>query len=102
MASTTRRRRAASFEIHEDVPSTEDAEMMRDDVQRSEAYTEEPEEADEDMQEADGDSESGEETVEDGVQIDMEKLQDSFPGFRQKYRLIKRIGEGLRSPYELP
>jgi cell division control protein 7 len=42
----------------------------------------------------DGDSKSSDSTPDDGVQHDMEKLQNSFPGFRQRYRLIKRIGEG--------
>lgn len=26
---------------------------------------------------------------------DMRKLQEAFPGFKHKYRLIKRIGEGI-------
>ncbi|KAL2017211.1 hypothetical protein VTK56DRAFT_2418 [Thermocarpiscus australiensis] len=44
-------------------------------------------------------SESSEDETTDDVNIqqDMEKLQNSFAGFRQKYRLIKRIGEGTFS-----
>ncbi|PFH60172.1 hypothetical protein XA68_11360 [Ophiocordyceps unilateralis] len=49
----------------------------------------------------DSDSESMEssddEQVETAVQADMDKLQRDFPGFRDKYRLIKRIGEGTFS-----
>lgn len=40
-------------------------------------------------------SESSDEDVDANVQLDMERLQDCFPGFRSKYRLIKRIGEGM-------
>jgi hypothetical protein len=62
-------------------------------------------EDDEDMNEQvhigeeDGQSElsesSEDEAMDTNVQIDMERLQNCFPGFRQKYRLIKRIGEGM-------
>ena len=96
MATTLRRRRAEEFEIHEDVPSTEDTEMNTDALQEEEDTEnvedeQEPEEYDDD----DNASESSDDgVVDNGVQIDMEKLQNSFPGFRQKYRLIKRIGEG--------
>jgi cell division control protein 7 len=37
---------------------------------------------------------SAEDAVDMNVTVDMMKLQDSFPGFTRKYRLIKRIGEG--------
>ncbi|KAJ4246237.1 Cell division control protein 7 [Fusarium torreyae] len=40
---------------------------------------------------------SEEEAVDRGVQADMDKLQSDFPGFRNRYRLIKRIGEGTFS-----
>ncbi|RSM10767.1 hypothetical protein CEP52_003336 [Fusarium oligoseptatum] len=40
---------------------------------------------------------SEEEAVDRGVQEDMDKLQSDFPGFRNRYRLIKRIGEGTFS-----
>jgi len=41
-------------------------------------------------------SESSEEApvVDGNILEDMEKLQDTYPGFRSRYRLIKRIGEG--------
>ncbi|KAF4509402.1 hypothetical protein G6O67_003578 [Ophiocordyceps sinensis] len=46
----------------------------------------------------DDDNESSEdEQVESGVQADMERLQRDYPGFKEKYRLIKRIGEGTFS-----
>ncbi|EDO65431.1 kinase-like protein [Neurospora crassa] len=35
--------------------------------------------------------------VDPNIQDDMEKLQNTFPNFRQQYRLIKRIGEGTFS-----
>lgn len=40
---------------------------------------------------------SEDEAVDRGVQEDMDKLQSDFPGFRNRYRLIKRIGEGTFS-----
>lgn len=92
MASAVRRRRVEeNFRIHEDVPSTEDTqvndESMADD---HEDYDEDGEDQRSDISES-----SAEDVVDTNVQIDMEKLQDSFPGFRHKYRLIKRIGEGI-------
>lgn len=99
------------FDIHEDA-RTEETEMMVED--EAQAATEEPQPEDEDEDEeeeeeqeeeeqeeeqedgeADGDEESSDdERVESSVQADMDKLQHDFPGFRDKYRLIKRIGEG--------
>ncbi|KAK0724910.1 kinase-like domain-containing protein [Lasiosphaeris hirsuta] len=89
------RRAEDAFRIHEDVPSTEDAEMNGH-------LHEDEEEEGEPMEELDDQesnfSESSEEEVIDGnIQEDMEKLQNAFPGFRHRYRLIKRIGEGTFS-----
>lgn len=47
--------------------------------------------------EDDDDESSEEEQVERSVLADMNRLQRDFPGFRDKYRLIKRIGEGTFS-----
>ena len=70
---------------------------MNTDALQEEEETEELE--DEQEAEEDDDDNASESSddgiVDNGVQLDMEKLQDSFPGFRQKYRLIKRIGEGM-------
>ncbi|KAM0324650.1 hypothetical protein ACHAQA_008041 [Verticillium albo-atrum] len=94
--TAVRRRAGDAFEIHEDVPRTEDTEMMAESELRTEE--EAPEEEDPEEAEDDNSSESSEENnVDSGVQHEMEKLQDSFPGFRDKYRLIKRIGEGTFS-----
>ncbi len=67
-------------------------------VHTSEAYTEEANgEADDARVPESEDSESDDdEPINRAVQEDMEKLQNAFPGFRDKYRLIKRIGEGSR------
>ncbi|KAK3936930.1 putative cell cycle protein [Diplogelasinospora grovesii] len=90
------RRRAEEFRIHEDVPSTADTEMNEDVVHGEEEEEAEPvEEAEE--QETDDDGSDDEASVDSNTQLDMEKLQNSFPGFRNKYRLIKRIGEGTFS-----
>lgn len=70
---------------------------MNTDALQAEEETEELEdEQDPEEEDDDNASESSDDgVVDNGVQLDMEKLQDSFPGFRQKYRLIKRIGEGV-------
>ncbi|CVL01539.1 CDC7 protein kinase [Fusarium proliferatum] len=55
---------------------------------------EEPQEEEEEEEE---EEESEDEAVDRTVQADMDKLQNDFPGFRNRYRLIKRIGEGTFS-----
>ncbi len=92
MAAVARRRRADSFEIHEDVPSTEDTEM-NDEIPEEEAIMEHEEDIED--QESNYSDSSEDEPIDRTVQDDMERLQDCFPRFREKYRLIKRIGEGL-------
>lgn len=100
------------FDIHEDA-RTEETEMMVEDVHdaatadpRAQHKTpeveeeelldeEEAEEAEEEQENNDDDDASSEdEPVDRGVQADMDKLQSDFPGFADKYRLLKRIGEG--------
>lgn len=65
--------------LPDDDEADQDGELLEEDGQESEY------------------SESSEEGIPDNshIQQDMEKLQNCFVGFRQKYRLIKRIGEGL-------
>ncbi|KAK3314291.1 kinase-like domain-containing protein [Apodospora peruviana] len=101
-----RRRRAESFRIHEDVPSTEDTEMNDDVDQQEGRHHEEEQEQEEDEeqldepheeQESEFSSSEDEIVVDANIQHDMEKLQSAFPGFRNMYRLIKRIGEGTFS-----
>lgn len=118
-AATVRRRVEEPFDIHEDA-RTEETEMMAEDdtdhiAQQVEAARlaaaeaaaatdeimgqaedeEPPEDADEEDEEEDDSSED--EQIESSVQADMDQLADDFPGFRGKYRLIKRIGEGMYS-----
>ncbi|TWU72661.1 hypothetical protein ED733_002349 [Metarhizium rileyi] len=100
MAATLARQRAEDpFEIHEDA-RTEETEVMveEDDEHVQAAATDEvmEEDADDDEDEEEDES-SDDERIESSVQADMEKLGDDFPGFRGKYRLIKRIGEGTFS-----
>ncbi|KAK3368015.1 kinase-like domain-containing protein [Podospora didyma] len=119
MATTVpaRRRRADSFRIHEDVHyMVEEADMIGDgfpdleeeEQQQQEEAPEEVQQEEQEEEEEEGEpaedmesnfSESSEEdvVVDSNIQYDMEKLGDTFPGFRQKYRLIKRIGEGTFS-----
>ncbi|KAK7409114.1 Cell division control protein 7 [Neonectria punicea] len=102
------------FEIHEDA-RTEDTEMMAEE-ERTEEVVPPTDEADqqqyhhqhaphqhqqqsfeEEEEEEMAEESSEDETVDRSVQADMDKLQSDFPGFRNKYRLIKRIGEGTFS-----
>ncbi|KAK0377175.1 hypothetical protein CLIM01_05475 [Colletotrichum limetticola] len=96
-ATATRKRSRDDFEIHQDPPHarTEDTEMMAE----SEQHTEEVEDEEDEVEVEDPSDESSDEdeVVDTGVQRDMDRLQDTFPGFPQRYRLIKRIGEGTFS-----
>lgn len=113
MATTTRRRQPNDFDIHEDGPDTEDTEMNTDAVEEeqvkeeeeedpNEVIVEEPEEEDQATDpevelESEQEQEQEDEFSEDeAMDEDMKKLQDAFPGFKHKYRLIKRIGEGTK------
>lgn len=69
------------------------AEEATADQEQPNGTEEEDNYVDGDDDEADNES-SDDDQVEFGVQVDMENLQKDFPGFRSKYRLIKRIGEG--------
>ncbi|KAL2194491.1 kinase-like domain-containing protein [Corynascus similis CBS 632.67] len=105
MVIPARRRRVDSFQaetqsfrIHEDAPSTEDTEMNESALQDEEEPEQENEPLEEDGQNSEYSDSSEEEPPDDShIQHDMEKLQNAFVGFRQKYRLIKRIGEGTFS-----
>lgn len=41
------------------------------------------------------DFEEGEEEVDESVREDMKKLEDTFPGISDRFRLVNRIGEGM-------
>ncbi|KAH6668633.1 kinase-like domain-containing protein [Plectosphaerella plurivora] len=109
--ATVRRRDDESFRIHEDVPRTEDTEMMVESEHRTEedgaaedtvddnATIGKNEDAGE-VDEEDAQSDTSEESsgdVNKAVQEEMDVLSDCFPEFRNNYRLIKRIGEGTFS-----
>jgi cell division control protein 7 len=84
------------------VPSTEDTQvneevMAMEDYEDDEDMNEQAHSREEDAQSELSDS-SEDEAMDTNVQTDMERLQSCFPGFRQKYRLIKRIGEGMHGP----
>lgn len=103
-----------TFDIHEDA-RTEETEVMvnEDEVDDQDAATvgepeveeeepaeeqeeaEEEEEVQEEVEVEEEEESSDEEQVESSVQADMDRLQHDFPGFRDRYRLIKRIGEGM-------
>jgi cell division control protein 7 len=92
------------FAIHEDV-RTEDTELMVEDDDNHMAQDVDPRKLErkdmpeeEEEEEEDDDQSSDDEVVVDmGVWLDMEKLQNDFPGFKDKYKLVKRIGEGWSS-----
>lgn len=115
MATTYRHRKAKDFDIHEDDPATEDANMNTEVLahgaaEEDEAYADHADQPEEDQehaqeQELDEDEEAeaeaeGEAELSDEEELDddMRNLQAAFNGFKQRYRLIKRIGEGLSTP----
>lgn len=113
MSAAVRRRRPDDFQIHQDVPSTEDTEMNTDAAaSREDEYADKEDQEQEQEQgqeqgqgndqedgeepELDEDAEDEDESEEEEIlDDDMRRLQDAFPGFRRKYKLIKRIGEGV-------
>jgi cell division control protein 7 len=48
--------------------------------------------------ESDYGDEDEEEEVDDSVREDMKKLEDTFPGISDRFRLVNRIGEGTDIP----
>lgn len=97
MTTAVRPQSHEHFAIHEDA-RTEDTEMMVEEEETAAdagQTTDEAEPEEEEQQEEPEEEESEDETVDRAVQADMDKLQEDFPGFREKYRLIKRIGEGM-------
>lgn len=100
MAAAMHRPAEDTFDIHEDA-RTEDTEVMVDeeDLDGQDATIigepEEEEVVEEVIEEEEEDESSEDEHVESSVQADMDRLQEDFPGFRDRYKLIKRIGEGM-------
>ncbi|KAJ3560919.1 hypothetical protein NPX13_g9137 [Xylaria arbuscula] len=74
------------YYVHEDEPDDDD------DADRGTIEDEENEEHD-DADDNASESSDEDERIDLTVQQDMEKLQQTFPHFRDGYRLIKRIGE---------
>ena len=58
--------------------------------------------SDEDMNEDQDGSSDSEDAVDESVVDDMRRLEESFTGISQKYRLINRIGEGQSFPHLAP
>ncbi len=54
--------------------------------------------SDEEMNEDQNGSSDSEDEVDESVVDDMRRLEESFTGISQRYRLINRIGEGQFSP----
>ncbi|KAK3898674.1 kinase-like domain-containing protein [Staphylotrichum tortipilum] len=124
-AESFRAEEARSFRIHEDAPSTEDTEMNESAPQDADTDADDADDADDDAHDAHArtdarahhqhhghahpadddaqDSEYSDSDEDDAPEPsshftqDMENLQNCFAGFRHKYRLIKRIGEGTFS-----
>lgn len=47
-----------------------------------------------DLAESDNEDETPEEDVDESVKEDMRKLEETFPGISEQFRLVNRIGEG--------
>ena len=112
MASTRPRNIRLDFEIHHDAMEG----LTEEELQEEPILEEEDEEEEEEYEEDDDDEEEGEEeddnegtedeedvseaseesdgVVDTAVQEDIMKLQESFEGIKDRFRLINRIGEG--------
>ncbi|KAI1424293.1 kinase-like domain-containing protein [Xylaria sp. FL1777] len=76
-----------NYDEHEHGPDDEDVEREVEDRENDHH----------DDHDDDASESSDDESIDVTVQQDMEKLQQTFPHFRDGYRLIKRIGEGTFS-----
>ncbi len=95
MATTRARHVSVPFEIHD-----EEAEMHESAPLEDAMADDDEDEDQEDDLEPDGRSETSDESeqvVDDEVQEDMDKLQATFKGIKDRFRLINRIGEGTYS-----
>lgn len=116
MASVGHRRIVkGSFQIHEDAPPIDETsdvddatqsqttqsqtQQTGDDNPLTEEEIEEEGDNEENQNDEEGDSDSSDEDdhIDLSVRDDMEKLNKTFPSFKDNYRLIKRIGEGTFS-----
>lgn len=84
------------YEYHEDHEDQEDQEDP-DDGLAEDAEDEEQDNHAEDDDDCETDCSDRSDDIDLSVQHDMEKLEATFPNFKNKYRLIKRIGEGTFS-----
>ena len=103
-AATRRFKPPTSFTIREDTPTEDDnASMAMDEDAETEERTDvEPEEGESDNESSFSESGASEDdAVSDQVTQDMIKLQEGIPGFKDKFRLIKRIGEGMAPNWTL-
>ncbi|RYP79000.1 hypothetical protein DL769_003090 [Monosporascus sp. CRB-8-3] len=114
MASVAHRGSAKeSFQIHEDARTDETSDLDESTQSHTQRVQEEEDAYDDPLAEegieeggneenhADEDAETessdDDEHIDLSVREDMEKLNNTFPNFRDNYRLIKRIGEGTFS-----
>jgi cell division control protein 7 len=93
MATTRARDSRIPFAIHEDGPGTDNRplEQQYDMLDHEEDGQDQDEE--QDSYSVASDESDG--VVDEGVLEDMERLQDTFKGIKDRFRLINRIGEGL-------
>lgn len=85
-----------AIQIHDDA-QTRPHKLRKMDPRRQVLHIPDKEDELQEIEDEDTTSEASvesEEDVEEGVAEDMRKLEESFKGISQKYRLINRIGEG--------
>jgi cell division control protein 7 len=92
MAATRARQSKVPFEIHEDRMDMDELVQevdfnVEEDEQKNQEQIEEDDGYSDDSEESDG-------VVDSGVLEDMESLQRTFKGIKDRFRLINRIGEG--------
>ncbi|RVX75492.1 hypothetical protein B0A52_00845 [Exophiala mesophila] len=83
-----------AIEIHED---EQDVEMLRRLAPKDDEYMDLSEDEDSNDASVSDDSDDSDDDIDETVMEDMRKLEESFKGISQKYRLINRIGEGTFS-----
>lgn len=98
MATIRPRNAKTPFEIHADM---EQDESLEEEGVMDESRVEV--EAEEDQQEEDSDdySDESDDVVDATVQDDMDRFKETFRGINERFKLIKRIGEG-NSPLVTP
>ncbi len=92
MATTRARDTRIPFEIHEDGPERDNGALEQEYDMLDHGGDDQDQDEDQDRYSEASDESDG--VLDEGVLEDMERLQDTFKGIKDRFRLINRIGEG--------